>query len=183
VIAAQKKTRGSRDGTQLDLTVRLDRIRVAAKYYSKVALELVQDLRCVYDYDVTKQKKKKGRKISYGRVCRWVNDSTGTQVEAAYLPMQSWLPECVMTLVGNDRTGLRRREVDEILEGIEGLQLLHVEVALDFDADSIVNGDFVRRHLLAGKARHYRSSRAPGFEYYGTRRSPKFVRCYKKEIK
>jgi hypothetical protein len=179
---AQKKGQRGGGGAQLDLRVRLDRVRVAADYFPKVAFELLKGFRRVYDYDVARKKNKKSNKVSYRRVCRWVSELTGTQIEGAYSPIQPWLPACVITLVGNDRTGLLRQEVDEILAWIEGHRLLHVEVAFDFDESSVVNGDFVYRHLLVGKARHWRSSRAPGFEYFGTRRSPKFARCYKKTL-
>jgi hypothetical protein len=163
-----------------DCTARLDRLRVAADYFPKVGFNEYSDFRCLYDYSTAM--KKGGKKPCYGRVCRYVDDATGMQIEGQYEPLQPWLPKSMITLVANDRTGLSRAEVDSVLFWVEGARLLLVELALDFDEGSVVDSSFVQRHLLAGKARHWRTDRAPGFDYFGTRRSPKFLRCYEKKL-
>lgn len=163
---------------QNDCTARLDRLRVAADYFPKVGFKDHTDFRCVYDYSTAKKKGRK--KPSYGRVCRYFDDATGMQIEGQYEPLQPWLPKAMLTMVANDRTGLSRAEVDSVLYWLEGARLLLVEMALDFDSGSVVDSGFVQRHLLAGKARHWRTARAPGFDYFGNRRAPKFYRCYEK---
>jgi hypothetical protein len=163
-----------------DCTARLDRLRVAADYFPKVALEQMAEFRRVYDYSTTY--KSSSEKPAYGRVCRYVNDATGMQIEGQYQPLVPWLPPSTITLVANDRTGLIRHEVDAVLAVAENVRLIFVEMALDFDDGSVVDNGFVARHLLVGKARHWRTKKAPGFDYFGTRRSPKFVRVYEKEL-
>jgi hypothetical protein len=161
-----------------DCTAKIDRLRVTAEYFPKASLSVLDGFRRLYDY----AKVNNPRKAGYRRVTRYANYGTGTEIEVQYLPLQNWLPNCVITLVANDQTGLLRAEVDAIFEGIENAHLALVEVSIEFPSDGIVNEDFIARHLVVGKARHWQTPKAPGFHYFGSRRSPKFVRCYRKKL-
>jgi hypothetical protein len=165
---------------KLDVTARLDRLRLNSDYFSKDVVDQIPGFHCEYDYDVTRNPGSKARHSGYRRVARYSNERTRTQFEVQYKPMQPWFPACTVTLIADDRTGLTRREVDIILESFEKWRLTMVEIAVDFDAGSVVNTNFVRRHLVVGKSR-YAPNRDTGFEYFGTRKSQKFGRCYDKE--
>jgi hypothetical protein len=84
------------------------------------------------------------------------------------------------TLVADDRTGLTYSEVLSVFVAFSDALITMAEVSLDFPPDSAVDRDFVKRHAVFGKCQPWASRRFSATLVYGTRRSVKLVRCYRK---
>jgi hypothetical protein len=87
-----------------------------------------------------------------------------------------------VTLIGNDETGLTPEDVNNIVLNWPGHQVSLVEIAFDFDTDTLNEAD-VLQHGRFGKSRQETDRGGPGTLRYGSRLSTKLVRCYwKKQI-
>ncbi len=171
--SAVKKTNKIASGTGGLLRVGWDRLAVAVSDEHPDALSCVKGFRCAYDNLLR-------GKTGYSRAARYVNDTTGLQVEETYYPRYEWLPVGRLTFVADDKKGLWRKEIELVLKHFNVRRLLMAEVAFDFAPESRVDEAFVRKHALFGRARRI-PKRHPNILYYGSRRSRKFVRNYFKQ--
>jgi hypothetical protein len=53
------------------------------------------------------------RGASFNRVCQYVQQETGVKVGIAYEPANVWMPPCMATISPDDKTGMRRAELEE----------------------------------------------------------------------
>jgi len=83
-------------------------------------------------------------------------------------------------MVGDDITGIKPEEACRILKRCRYACVSVVEIALDFGPQTGVNGLFVRKHGRFGKSRFRPDRGGPGQRRYGTRKSGKLIRCYRK---
>jgi hypothetical protein len=117
----------------------------------------------------------------YAEVSRLTKPETGTQIEISLCPRFGYLKQALLHLIANDATGLSHSETNQVLECGDFLHMNLVELALDFASGSGIDLAFVRRHLIAGKSQIHRLCSHPPMTYYGSKRSPKHLRCYQKE--
>lgn len=173
------KTRGkvSRKKTGRLVRALIDRLGFACPDFDIHSALSAVGFICVYDEFA---RKKTGRPKPYARVCRYRHPKTGTQIEVGYERLLPWMPEARVVLVANDLTGLRRKEVNRILDALPKTRLLFVEIAFDFESASGVGRKFVLCHGRFGKSQVRTSRRHPDSLWYGSRRSAKFVRSYPK---
>lgn len=153
--------------------VRLDRIQILAET-KKARLPAISGFRIMWDSFVRRQTSIQ----TYRRVRSYENPQTGTKIYIQYQPACPWLSPAKITVVADDRRPLLRRELEEILKGYAQYRLLLVELAVDFSPGSGVDRCLVRRHGRFGRSRL--NPGRPGSLWYGTRRSGKLVRCYRK---
>jgi hypothetical protein len=66
-------------------------------------------------------------------------------------PNAHWSAPFRVTITPKDGSGLLPRDFFSAVELLTDFKLVLIEVALDFPLDSIVDVEFVRRHLLSGK--------------------------------
>jgi hypothetical protein len=163
--------------SDLDVTVRLDATKIASDEFWKEGFRQLSGYRLAYDYRLPGSPTER----AYDRVCQLVNDETGLKLGISYNPANGWMPPCMVTLTPNDRTGLRRFELEKILELLPNYRFLKLELAHDFCSDSVVDAPFARKHLIIGKSQRREDPTHPGMLYFGARRSPVFARCYAKK--
>jgi len=72
-----------------------------------------------------------------------------------YRPQAGWLAPWKVTLVGDDRTGLSRTEIEKILKHCPRYHFLIIEIAIDFDPVMGIDKNFVRKHGVFGKSRRH----------------------------
>jgi hypothetical protein len=171
--------RGKTDSNtdELDVTVKVDAVKVAASEFWKEGFNCLDGYRRAYDYRIPGT----GKDKAYNRVCQYVQLKTGLKVGVSYDPANGWMPNCMATISPPDKTGMKRATLEEILELLPHNRFLKVELAHDFCSDSIVDADFIRRHLVVGKSRRKDDPRQSEVLYFGARLSPVFARCYYKE--
>jgi len=117
---------------------------------------------------------------TYRRVAAYHNPESGSAVFLQHQCACSWLQPFKITVIGCDRRGLRRTELEETSRCFDQYQLLTIELALDFSPELELDANFVRLRVLCGKS-HLRSKEVhPGEAHFGTRKSEKYVRCYRK---
>ena len=152
--------------------VRLDRIQILAEMRTS-QLPAIPGFRVERDCFVR-------RRISistYRRVRTCKNHRTGTKLFIQYRPACPWLCAVKITAIGDDRLGLRRRELETIAGSFAKPRLLLLELAHDFSPEVGVDVRFVRAHGVFGKSKLVKTVYKNTIRY-GTRRSTKLVRAY-----
>jgi hypothetical protein len=71
----------------------------------------------------------------YGRVRQMINDRTKTKLFIQYFPRFRRLAPLRVAIVPDDRSGLKRRELETIAAALKPFDFLIIEVALDFGRD------------------------------------------------
>jgi hypothetical protein len=154
--------------------VRLDRMIVVVDHAPK-ALPEIDEFETRRDLFVRSQT----NAPSYKRVRYLENPKTGTLVWIRYQG-PPWLPDLKITITPKRKSGLRRKEVDEILGRFAGSRILQLELAFDFEFGSCVDRDFVLKHGRFGKSREIVDDSHDTL-HYGGRKSMRFARVYEKE--
>lgn len=126
------------------------------------------------DYFVRQQAKIR----TYLRV-RTYENSTGTRLFLQYRPACPWLADFKITVVGDDRRGLCRSELERIVAPLQRVRFVTVEIAFDFPASSGLDRSFVLCHGRFGRSRRVRGWPATKLQF-GTRPSSTLTRAYKK---
>ncbi len=159
------------------LNVRIDRVQTVCRAATRFRCPDIPGYAVVSDFFVPPQTSIR----TYGRVRRYRNFISGTQLFLQYDPKCPWLATFKLTFIADDWRGLQRPELEKVLKQFPPYRLLTVEVAFDFSSSSEVGTGFVGRHALFGKSKPSTSGTYPNEHRFGTRRSHKFVRCYPKE--
>lgn len=152
----------------------LDLLTFACKENPAQALKAVPGMRSGRSHRI-KNPVEKGR---YGRVHWFLHAPSGMKVSLASEPIHLWLWPFRITLIANDRTGLRSEDVFSVLELMPGARLLMMELALDFSATSGVTDRYVRLCGVFGKSLRDRSMKNPSGDWWGTRNGQKRVKSY-----
>ncbi len=116
---------------------------------------------------------------TYNRVRIYENLKTKSQVYVQRKPACPWLAPFKLTVVTDAEKGVQRSELKELLQEFKAIQLLTIEVALDFPKASVVDKAFVLRHGIFGKSRLVLGRPHEDLRF-GTRHSDTMVRAYKK---
>ena len=122
----------------------------------------------------------KGQSATYGRVREYQALDSDAKISLQYQRARGFLRQWRITLVADDRLGLQPKDIAIVARQCRHYRITMMELAFDFPPTSIVDLDFVRRYALFGKSRPRRKHQRPDIQWYGTRRSAKFVRCYPK---
>ena len=118
----------------------------------------------------------------YTRVKRQYNPTTGTRVSIRSSPTGTLLKPLKATLIANDAAGITAKELWTIIEAFDGKHCITLaESAFDFQPNSGVCLEFVKRYGVFGKSRPEEDPRYAITLRFGTRKSSRFVRCYWKE--
>ena len=138
----------------------------------------ITDYRVVKDTRVRRQ----GAISTYERVRELRSSDTGAQLFVQYKPLKGFLPDQRVTMVGDDEMGITPEEIVDVIRAHFRIhKVSHAEIALDFPEDSGVDEEFVLRFGKFGNARRRKDRGGPGTLRYGSRTSPKMVRCYFKK--
>jgi hypothetical protein len=122
-----------------------------------------------------------GKLPTYSRVQTFCSTSNSARLSLQYKPVMPWLDDLRFTLIADDEDGISLDEVESVLAQCSRHKPSMVELACDFDPGSVVNRRFVLRHGRFGKTQRRKDRGGPGNLRYGSRGSPKLVRCYFKE--
>jgi hypothetical protein len=93
---------------------------------------------------------------------------------------QPWLKSCIVTVIGDDELGITPEDLERIAAQFFNVRLCLVELALDFDRESGMDGRYVRSFGRFGKSRLRDDRGGQEQERFGSRGSMKMVRCYPK---
>lgn len=128
--------------------VRLDRLQMVAGYAPRKP-PAIRGFKVVSDHFVRPQTTVQ----TYAR-CRQYNSVTnGARIFWQYDRRKGWLKPWKITLIADDRCGLSRGEVWEVVRHCRRYRFLLVELALDFSRQSGITERFVLRHGVFGKSR------------------------------
>jgi hypothetical protein len=159
-----------------EVSVRIDRVQVASWAGEGWKAPRLKGFKVKRDSFVRSQTSIN----TYERVREYHSKKNDAKVYWQYWPRQGWLARWKITLVADDHAGLRFQELDAVLRHCKYWRFLLIEVAIDFSPSTGVNKKFVRRHAVFGKSQRATRKKGWGVLYWGSRKSEKFVRCYKK---
>ena len=158
--------------------VRLDRLVIGADD-SGNGMPDIPGFKVVRDTRVRPQ----GRIATYGRVRRLRSETDCTEIYVQYEKRAPWLRDFRVNAVADDQAGLTPAHINQISSVWFNHRVITVELAFDFDGESGVDRDFILCHGRFGKSHCRFAQDEYGHVRYGTRGSPKLVRCYwKKQI-
>jgi hypothetical protein len=157
--------------------VRLDRMVVGVPDKPSDGLPQPKGFKQVQDTRVRPQ----GAIATYGRVRRFESKTSSCKISIQYDRQAPWLPWCRITLIGDDRTGLTLDEIKSVLVDVPDHRISLLELAFDFHPGTDVDEQFVLCYMRFGKSRRQKNRGGPGTLRFGSRGSPKLVRCYEKQ--
>jgi len=165
-------TNGNRNDTAR-CVARLDRLIVTVRMADKVPT--IPGYKVIKDTRVQRQ----GAVSTYERVRQLESSTTGSQIFIQYKPLQGFLPDQRIMIVGDDRLGITPDEIERVIcPHFRSHKVSLAEIALDFTEESGVDEEFVLRYGRFGKARRRKDRGGPDTVRYGSRGSLKLVRCY-----
>ena len=167
-----------KNGTKDDreCTVRLDRIRFGAVARNGSRIASIPGFKATKDVRVKRQ----GAIATYERITVFRSDTSKCRVVVQHKPLRKWLPPCTVTITGDDTTGITPEELWGVCEQCHPRKPSLVELAFDFELNAGVDRRYVLRHGVFGKTRRRVDRGGPEDLRYGSRSSPKLVRCYQK---
>ena len=90
---------------------------------------------------------------TYARCREYVSLVNDTKMYWQYARQKGWLMPWKVTMVGDDKSGLSRDEVERVLKHCHLYRFLTVEIAIDFHPSTGVDREFIRRHGVFGKSK------------------------------
>jgi hypothetical protein len=93
-------------------------------------------------------------------------------------PQNGWSPRFRIVIIPRNRTSMRCRDLERVLECLPNFKVVLVEFALDFPIASIVDLKFVQRYALFGKIWPRFVGINPLHDSWGTRTGATFIRVY-----
>lgn len=118
---------------------------------------------------------------TYARCRQYKSLTDETKIYWQYERQKSWLKPWKITIVADDKMGLFYDDIEKVLCHCKFFRFLLVEVAVDFSPSRGVDRQFVRCHAIFGKSRRIHRN-MKSYLYWGSRKSGKLIRCYKKEV-
>jgi len=158
--------------------VRLDRLVVTASGISEDLICCLPGFRRAKKHFLRPKHPK--HFLSYGRLTTFETTTSIRQMIVLSDRRMRRLAHCKVTLIARDETGLEPRDVLSVRGLLPDARIVLVELAFDFGFSSGVTGAYVRRHALFGKSRPCNVASLRGYDSWGTRKGPKFVRSYNK---
>ena len=114
-----------------DVVAKLDRIGFKSSSTLQAARLLLSGFRVVRDHSFNNANANFFQ-APYGRACELSNEDTGTRIFVKYQPRFRRLAPMRIDVVPDDVRGLRRPELETILQSFAPSRLRSIEVALDF---------------------------------------------------
>jgi hypothetical protein len=158
--------------------VRLDRLVVTASGIAEELIRRLPGFRRTKKHFLRRRHPKDF--LAYGRVTVFEGTTSIRQLIVLSDRKMRRLPYCKVTLIARDETGLEPRDVLSVFGLIADPKLVLVELAFDYGFGSGVTGAYVRQHALFGKSKPCNVATIRGYDSWGTRKGPKFVRSYYK---
>jgi hypothetical protein len=93
-------------------------------------------------------------------------------------PQNGWSPRFRIVIIPRNRTSVRCRDFEKVLECLPNFNVVLVEFALDFPIASIADLKFVQRYALFGKIWPRFVAINPLYDSWGTRTGTTFIRVY-----
>ncbi len=118
------------------------------------------------------------RSGAYRRILETEDTCTGARTRYYDIPRVPWVPKVKVVLIAGDVQGLTPSDLLSASELLENPRVTLLELALDFPERAGLSTRFVLEHAVFGKSRW--TARKIGIVWFGTRRSSKFVRAYRK---
>jgi hypothetical protein len=120
---------------------------------------------------------------TYRRVRIYRSLTSSARIVLQYERLVPWVQPWRFTLIADDSTGITSEDIAAVVMNCMSHSVTMVELALDFPALSEVDRDFVLRFGRFGKSHRKLNIGGSTYLRYGSRASPKLVRCYfKSEI-
>lgn len=148
--------------------VRLDRLRIASTGFPMEAILNLSGFRRTKSQWLKRRKPKDF--LAYRRLTRFESTTSVGEMCVLTERQSHRLAQCMVTLIAEDKMGLRRDDVRAILELLPSAKFKLVELAWDFRVDSGVNGAFIRAHGLFGKSRRRRVADIQDYDSWGSRK-------------
>jgi hypothetical protein len=169
---------GNKERINVPLCVaRLDRLIVAVRKAKAEEVPAIKGYKVVRDTRVQRQ----SAVSTYQRVRQLRSATTASQIFIQYKPVQGYLPGQRITMVADDKLGITPKEIEDVIGAhFRNHQVSLAEIALDFTEDSGIDEEFVLKFGKFGKTRRRRDRGGEGTLRYGSRTSPKMIRCYRK---
>jgi hypothetical protein len=118
---------------------------------------------------------------SYRSISRFRGTKSIREINVEHQPNAGWLAPYRITILPQDATGIEVQDFQSIQEILPDLKIVLKEIAVDFPLDSIIDTDYVRRHLLSGKMWLRRASNEDKFhQRWGPSGGRMAVRAYAK---
>jgi len=168
MVAGQKTSPGC--------VIRLDRVVISGGDRGATKAPVVEGFRAISDTLVKPQ----STEGTYLRLRRLRSRENSSQAFVQYQPKMPWLDGARITLVGDGESGITPREIRAVIANCANHRVRLVELAVDFDPATGVNGKYVRRFGRFGKSRRRDDRGGPEQERFGSRKSTKLVRSYAK---
>lgn len=118
------------------------------------------------------------RKGPYGQVLETTDIKTGVTTLFYDRLRAPWFSPTQVVMIASDKHALAPGDLLAAFELLPNARLSRIELAIDFPEQVGLNVGFVMGHVLFGKSRF--ANRRPGYVSFGTWRSSKFVRAYRK---
>ncbi|MGB2891262.1 MAG: hypothetical protein WBC04_26545 [Candidatus Acidiferrales bacterium] len=119
--------------------------------------------------------------LPYRRRTNFENTRSGMKLVVYYERELPNLDRYTITFLPEDSRGLQADDIMPIFKLLSEPRITLLEVAFDFPAGCGINGAYIRRRALFGKARPYSVGHKQGWDAWGSRKGPKFVRSYYKQ--
>jgi hypothetical protein len=119
---------------------------------------------------------------AYDRVRLFSSTTNSARISLQYKPLLPWLLPWRFCLMADDDDGLTLEQVESVVTLCSRHKLTMAELAFDSGRGSVVDRRVVLQHAKFGKSR-LRTDRGGSTNLrYGSRKSPKMVRTYDKEV-
>ena len=155
-------------------SIKLDRLIFTAQARQGDRIASINGYETVADFRPRPQ----GKTPSYSRVRKFRCTHDNSHVDVQYRPARPWCRPLRIKLTADDRTGITPTQVQAVLGSCLDQRPSLVELAFDFPFQSGVDDEYVRQHARFGKSRLRQDRGGTGQLRYGSRSSPKLVRCY-----
>lgn len=154
----------------------MDRIRFGAIARNGSRIASIPGFKAVKDVRVKRQ----GVIATYERITVFRSLTNSCQVVVQYKRLRRWLAPCTVTIIGDDTTGITPKELWCVCAQCHPRKPSLVELAFDFNLKVGADRRYVLRYGVFGKTRRRVDRGGPEHLRYGSRSSPKLVRCYRK---
>ena len=118
--------------------------------------------------------------LPYARLTEFVSETSIEQMFVLTEPQLLRVKPCKITMIAKDTTGLNAKDVLSVLNTLPDVRVVTLELAFDFRRASGIDGSYVRRHAVFGKARQRGVGLWFGYDNWGCRTGRKLIRSYYK---
>jgi hypothetical protein len=160
------------------ITIRLDRVGIVSWAPPGAKPPPIKGFKVEYDRFI---RSKPGRPAMYERARSMRGVDSDARIAWQYRRNRSWVKPWRITMNGDDQTGILPGQLSRVMRRCRHFRFVLLELAIDFPPALGVDRRFVKRRALFGKSRRDFQKGGKGQLRYGTRHSPKLVRCYWKE--